>query len=227
MGHTFLRETDKSRKYIAFFDLDRTIITINSGRTLVRYAYEQGLMPVNDLIKGIYLSLLYRLNLMDASRIVDSMVTWAKGVPEAMLKKVSDDMFKASLINSINTRVVSEITAHKNNGGCVVILSSSIRPVCQIVAHHLGIDDVICSDLEVMDGIYTGYPEGKLCFGEEKTVRLNEYCRQKNSSPSDAWYYGDSFSDFHVLSAVGNPVCVHPDKKLKKAARARGWKILT
>jgi phosphoserine phosphatase len=72
----------------------------------------------------------------------------------------------------------------------------------------------------------TGLPVGHLCFGEEKAVRLQEYCARKNSLQSDAWYYGDSISDLAALNIVGNPVCVNPDKKLKKTAIERNWKIL-
>ena len=223
---TSLKDPDISRKYIAFFDLDRTIISINSGRSLVRYAYEQGLMTRSDLIKGMYLSLLHKLNLLKAAKIVDSMLIWVKGVPEEDLQRVTDKMFETYLMTSFNTGVISEMDFHKKNGGRVVILSSSIRPVCQRVAGHLGIDDVLCSELEIIDGTYTGHPEGPLCFGKEKTARLIEYCKVMDASPEDAWYYGDAFSDLDVLSIVGNPVCVNPDKKLKRAAIKRGWKIL-
>ena len=53
------------------------------------------------------------------------------------------------------------------------------------------------------------------------------YCDKNIYSASDAWYYGDSISDLTALKAVGNPVCVNPDKKLKKEALKRVWKILT
>jgi phosphoserine phosphatase len=65
-----------------------------------------------------------------------------------------------------------------------------------------------------------------LCFGPEKAVRLKEYCKINNSSPSDAWYYGDSISDLPALLSVGHPVCVNPDYKLKKSAIKRDWKIV-
>jgi HAD superfamily hydrolase (TIGR01490 family) len=226
MDHTLTRENNSTGNYTAFFDLDGTIISINSGRTLVRHAYKQGLMTRLDLLKGIYLSLLYRYNLMNASKIVDSMVGWVSGVSEALLYKASAEIFQTYILNSIRQTVKSEISFHKTNGGSVIILSSSIRPVCQLVSDHFEMDGIICSDLEVKDGNYTGLPSGPLCFGEEKTVRLLEYCRDRNVAPINAWYYGDSISDLHVLNSVGHPVCVSPDKKLKKTALQKGWKII-
>ena len=107
-----------------------------------------------------------------------------------------------------------------------MILSSALTTICRQMAENLNIDDIICSGLEVKNGYMTGRPLGHLCFGEEKAVRLKRYCEIFNFSLSEAWYYGDSISDLHALSVVGNPVCVNPDKKLKKAAKRRGWKIV-
>ena len=75
-------------------------------------------------------------------------------------------------------------------------------------------------------GVLTGEPIGKFCFGEEKVFRLIDYCQKNSVDPNNSWYYGDSISDLPVLSAVGIPICVYPDKKLTKAAKQRGWKIL-
>jgi phosphoserine phosphatase len=72
----------------------------------------------------------------------------------------------------------------------------------------------------------TGRPAGRLCYGDEKLNRLNGYCISNNTDQSAIWYYSDSISDLPVLSAVGKPVCVNPDRALKKEALKRGWKIL-
>jgi phosphoserine phosphatase len=53
------------------------------------------------------------------------------------------------------------------------------------------------------------------------------YCKKNNCSPLNSWYYCDSISDLPALEIVGNPVCVNPDRKLKKTAIKRGWKILS
>jgi HAD superfamily phosphoserine phosphatase-like hydrolase len=107
-----------------------------------------------------------------------------------------------------------------------VILSSALKPICIEIAKILDIDDIICSDLEVKDGYLTGRPIGRLCFGEEKMIRLKEYCERNNAQASEAWYYGDSITDLPALSIVGNPVCVNPDNKLRMVAGKRGWRIL-
>lgn len=227
METTFSNDRNSGNKYIAFFDLDRTIISTNSGKTLIQQAYKYGLMTRMDLIRGGYISLLYRLDLKDTVKIIDSMVGWLKGVPESTIDELSAEMFKNYILKSVHREVKQEISYHKERGGKVVILSSAILPVCRNVADYLGINDIICTILETQNGIYTGHTNGPLCFGEEKSVRLIDYCSKNSIDPSISWYYGDSVSDLPALCIVGNPVCVNPDRKLKKAALERGWKILS
>ena len=226
METIFSNGRDPGKKYIAFFDLDRTVISSNSGKSLIQYSYKQGLMTLPDLLRGIYLSLAYRFELKDTTKIIAGMIKWMEGLTESKVFELSSDIFKNHILKSIRPEVNSEIIFHKTRGARVVILSSAILPICRNVADYLEMDDIICSVLEIIDGAYTGHAIGPLCFGEEKVVRLIDYCKKNEINPLDSWYYGDSISDLAVLSSVGNPVCINPDKNLKKEAYKRGWKTL-
>ena len=227
METIFSQDRNTQKNYIAFFDLDQTITRSISGRALARGAYRKGLLTDWDLINAIFLSLEFRLKLKDPSKIIDKMVSWVKGIPENSIVDLCSEVLQKVLLPSVYKEAVSEIEFHKAKNAKVVLLSSALTTVCQEMAIHLNIDDIICSELEVKNGYLTGRPIGHICYGEEKSIRLLEYCKRNNSSPLDAWYYGDSISDLRALHAVGNPVCVNPDKKLKKAAIKRGWKVLS
>lgn len=226
METIFSKDSNSGKNYIAFFDLDRTITKAISGNELARVAFRKGLMTSPALAHAIYLSLVYKLNLKDPLKIIDKMITWVEGIPENTMFDLCSEVFREVLFPSVYVKARSEIKIHKENYAKVVILSSALTPICQEMAKNLGMDDIICSDLEVNNGYLTGRSRGRLCFGEEKMSRLREYCEINNTETSDAWYYGDSISDLSVLSSVGNPVYVNPDRKLKKAALKRGWKIL-
>jgi HAD superfamily hydrolase (TIGR01490 family) len=226
METTFSKENNPRRTYIAFFDLDRTITAAVSGNALIRAGFNKGLMSFTDLANAVYLSLAYRLNLRDPLKIIDEMVSWTKGIPVTTMNDLCSLVFNETLFPSVYPEARSEIKYHKDRNAKVVLLSSALTPICRDMAENLEFNDILCSDLEAKNGYLTGHPVGHLCFGEEKEVRLKEYCEINNSSASDAWYYGDSISDLAALISVGNPVCVNPDKKLKKEARMRNWKIL-
>ncbi len=227
METTSLENNNTGTNYIAFFDLDRTIISLNSGKVFVKHAFKQGLMKVSDLIKAFFLLILYSLKLIDSTKIISSVVNWLKGVPVETIDLMTSEIFTDYLLESIHGDVITEISMHKKNGARVVILSSSIPPVCWKIAEHLGMDDVICSRLEVVNGIFSGQPDGTFCFGKEKANRLIDYCEKYNVNHYDSWYYADSTDDIPALSIVAKPVCINPDMRLRKEALRHKWTILT
>ena len=73
MDTTFSEDKNKSNKHIAFFDLDRTLVSVNSGKVLIKTAYSKGYISRSGLIKAYWLSFLYKYELRDTLRIIDSM----------------------------------------------------------------------------------------------------------------------------------------------------------
>jgi HAD superfamily hydrolase (TIGR01490 family) len=226
METTILKDHNSGERYIAFFDLDRTIISENSGKILIQHAYKKGLISRRYILWGIYLSLLYRFGLKNPVSIIRTIAKWLNGTKESELNELSNEIFITHLKKSIRPEIEEKIRFHKKRGALVVILSSSVLPVCRVIADHLKMDDIICTVLETNNGIFTGHPGGAFCFNEEKVRRLTDYCEKNNTDPGAGWYYGDSIDDLPALSLVGNPVCVNPDKKLLKIASEKGWEII-
>ena len=216
---------DNEVRYIAFFDLDKTITKAISGRALARKAFSKGLLRGFRLLSALWYGTLYRLKLADPVTVTEKMAGWVKGLPEQAITDISAEVFMETMLPSIHPEVYEELNIHKNNNARTVILSSSITPICAAIADHLGIDDIICSSLESKDGVFTGKPVGRLCYGDEKLARIRDYCEKYNTNVSDAWYYGDSIMDAPPLGIVGNPVCISPDKKLRKIAEENHWRV--
>ncbi len=171
MGTISSKNNIPDTKYIAFFDLDRTIINTNSSKLIVMHAYKKGFIGKMDIIKGIYLSLMYRFDLMDTQKIIDNMVKWLTGISEVTMNDLFNGIFIDNLLQSIRQEVNSELIFHKKRNAKTVILSSALLPGCKAVADYLKIDDIICSDLEIINGIYTGRPRGKLCYKQYGNFR--------------------------------------------------------
>lgn len=225
METTSSEKNKNSKSYFAFFDLDHTITSSVSGKELVLGAFKKGLMSRTDLVSAIFLSLAYKMNLVNPSEAIDKMGAWVKGITTSTMENLCSEVFKETLLPSVYPEANSEIRLHKERNAGLIILSSSLSPVCRSMSEHLGMDDILCSELESAEGILTGRAIGKFCFGEEKAVRLRQYCEINNSKLEDAWYYGDAFADLPALSIVGHPVCINPERKLEKIAKKNGWKI--
>jgi HAD superfamily hydrolase (TIGR01490 family) len=225
MASTSSAENRSTKSYYAFFDLDHTLTDTISGRELALAAFRKGLMSFPDLADAIRLSLGYRMKFLIPDKAVARMAQWVKGISVATMEKLCNEVTEMKLIPAIYNEVKYELQLHRDNNAGLVILSSSIEPVCRRIAQIMEMDDAICTEMETRDGILTGRPAGNFCFGEEKAVRLREYCKKNNSKLQDAWYYGDAISDLHALSIVGHPVCINPEKKLRKIAMQNDWKI--
>jgi len=216
----------RNKDYAAFFDIDKTILSINSGPVLVREAYRRGLMSTSDLINALYLSFLHKFDLRDPLLLVIGMGSWLRGVRVEKLNTLSETIVNKHLIKSVRPEIISEIEFHKKNNGEIVILSSVLIQIGRLLGTYIGADNLICTSMEEDGGAFTGLPEDSYCIGDEKRVRLVRYCESRNYDLSEAFYYGDSISDLMALQVVGNPVCVKPDRKLSRIAHKEGWRII-
>jgi HAD superfamily hydrolase (TIGR01490 family) len=213
------------QKQIAFFDIDKTILRINSGEALIRHAYSKGLMSTIGILKAIYTGLQYKFGWKDTHKLILKMGSWLKGLSEEKFNRLSNEIFHKDILPNIRPNILKEINRLQEIGVEVVILSSAVKSICQPLGDHLKVDSVICTELEVRNGLFTGMPVGKFCFRDEKLIRLKEYCEDKNYNLKDVAYYADSIDDLPALEKVGYPVCIAPDKKLTRIALEKGWQI--
>ena len=212
-------------KYIALFDLDRTIFSINSSNYLVWHAFRTRKIGIPDLMHALYLAFLYRTGWRDTFHILNEMTSWIKGASERNMALMAEHLIKDKLLKKIRPQIFSEIQEHKEKGALVAILSAALPILCHPIASILKIDDVICTEMVIKNGIYTGKSKGQICYAEEKLNRLIAYCKIHGFSLEDAYYYADSISDIFVLEKVGFPVCIQPDRRLRKAAIKNNWPI--
>jgi phosphatidylglycerophosphatase C len=94
--------------------------------------------------------------------------------------------------------VVERLRWHQGEGHRTVIVSASLRPYLAPVARGLGIDHVICTELEAVDGTLTGRIAGANCRGPVKAERLGAWSRPDPAAT--LWAYGDSAGDDHLLA---------------------------
>lgn len=213
-------------RYVAFFDLDKTILKINSGAAFIRRAYKSGLLSNRKLIHAYCLATGYKFNLIDPPAIIEKLNGWLANMHVNDMETLCKEIVEKDLIPAIRPEIVIEIKRHKEQGADLVILSSVMDSICLRLAKHLEMHSVICSEMEVVNQHYTGRPIGRFCFRDEKLVRMNQYLHDSDYAPEDCYYYADSIDDLPVLQSVGHPVCVNPDKALEKTAREKNWVIL-
>jgi HAD superfamily hydrolase (TIGR01490 family) len=187
----------KNSEYIAFYDLDHTILTGNSATALVEESRKRGVMSPGQYRHAVWLALLYKLNIGDPVKMITRMLSWLKGLKESEIKLLCEEIYQTIIQKTIRPAIIESFEMHRSSGGAVVLLSSATEPICEVVVRHLKLDAMICTRLEILNGAFTGQTQGRLVYGEEKKHRMLSFCAEHACDPGKAWYYGDSHTDCH------------------------------
>jgi HAD superfamily hydrolase (TIGR01490 family) len=114
---------------------------------------------------------------------------------------------------------------HRAQGDKLLIITATNRFITEPIAKRYGVDKLLATEPEIVDGEYTGGVNGIPCFQAGKVEQLNNWLAKENQTLDGSWFYSDSHNDLPLLEQVDHPVAVDPDDKLKSHARAMGWPI--
>ena len=211
----------------AFFDFDETIIDINSSKVGFKWLYKNKMLSIWFIIKVFITGLLYEINLISEKRMADGMVIFYKGKKLSFFAERAEEFYHDLLKPHLVPKIVEKLNYHRKQEHILIIVSGSIRYYLEPVAKDLGIDHLICTDLEEgSDGLLTGKPTGQICIGEYKQKMTKQLIDDLNIDLDKSFAYGNSQADIHLLKMVGNPVAVEPNIPLKKVAHKNNWQIL-
>ncbi len=213
-------------KPAAFFDLDDTlIIGTNSLLLYVKYLVKKKQMRKRDILRGIYLSLLHKLNLVDIEKLLDNFVLPYAGRPATDIENLVKQWFEEQVTTHLSQEAKKFVQEHKAQGHTTILLSNSSQFICQLVANYYQLDFSLSSIIEIKDGKLTGKMKKPLCYQEGKVIYATAFAQQNNIDLSKSYFYTDSYSDLPMLQAVGHPRIINPDPILKRYAKKMNWNI--
>ncbi len=118
------------------------------------------------------------------------------------------------------------VDKHRKQGNTLLIITATNRFITAPIARAFGIDHLLATEPEMIDGRYTGKVSDVPCFKEGKVIRLQRWLLEHNATLSDSWFYSDSHNDLPLLNLVTHPVAVDPDAILHQTAQQQRWPIL-
>ena len=142
-----------------------------------------------------------------------------------LLRAVVVETLHESIDPTVYAEAVALIEEHHAAGRDVVVVSASGAEVVEPIAAILGADRVIATRMTVVDGRYTGEIDF-YAYGEHKAEAMRQVAAEGGYDLADCYAYSDSITDLPMLSAVGHPTAVNPDRGLRKAALEHGWPVL-
>ncbi|MFG3257428.1 HAD family hydrolase [Streptomyces sp. NPDC048172] len=215
----------------AFFDVDGTLIAVNSMAAFLRHhfraagrppsAYEHALGRLRDLVQR-------GLPRAEVSR---AYYRYYAGARTRDLAAQGREWFAAELAAAVAAGhgdgpfvpgTLAALQEHRRRGALIVLVSGSFAPCLDPVAHLLEADAVLAARPEAVDGVLTGRLLATMT-GDEKAVAVRELLAARDIPAGRCHAYGDHVSDLPMLRAVGHPVVVGDDPDLTRLADAWRW----
>ena len=222
-----IRDVASNGAEAAFFDLDKTIIAKSSALAFGRPFYSSGLIDRRAVLKSAYAQFMFSLQGADAAqmdKMRDSMAKMCKGWDVAQVTQIVDETLHDLIDPIVYAEAVDLIELHRAAGHDVVIVSSSGAEVVGPIGKLLGVDHVIATQMEVVDGRYTG-TIAYYAYGPNKAAAITDLAAQRGYDLVGSFAYSDSITDLPMLELVGHPNVVNPDRALRKIAVERHWPI--
>jgi phosphatidylglycerophosphatase C len=127
----------------------------------------------------------------------------------------ADDTFAAWL----RPDTLARLRWHQSEGHTTAIVSASLGPYLHPLGKLLGVDHVLCTELEHDDatGVLTGRFAGENCRGPEKVARLQAAI---GTRPAEVWAYGDSAGDREMLAWADHAQLIRRRGQITSAPRS-------
>ncbi len=179
-----------------------------------------------QLLRLGWWTLQYKLAIIDMDSAVRLLVEDMRGMREADLVAECDRWYEEMVAPCIAPRARERIAEHLAQGHVAAILTASTCYVGRPVARHLGLgSNALCTQLEVADGLFTGRCVEPVCYGQGKVHWARAFAADHGVDLAQSYFYSDSYTDLAMLEAVGRPVAVNPDARLRRHAQKVGWPV--
>jgi HAD superfamily hydrolase (TIGR01490 family) len=211
----------------AFFDMDLTLLAINSGREWIRFLRRRGEMSFFEMLRALGWIAQYRLAILDIDAITTKTVGDMRGDPEQEMIDKCRIFFDEIVAPSITRAGFDAIARHRRDGHAIALLSGGTQYITELVAARLEIDHVLCNRLSVTDGAFDGTYRKPVCYGHGKVHYAEAFAQERGVDLDESFFYTDSFTDLPMLERVKHRRVVNPDARLLRHARKRGWSIET
>jgi len=138
------------------------------------------------------------------------------------------EYFVETLIKPITLNAAHDLVEqHRARGDTLLVITATNRFVTEPIVKLYGIDHLLATSPEFIDGQYTGKFIDTPCFQEGKVKQLQDWLDNTEHTLEGSYFYSDSHNDLPLLKLVEHPVAVDPDEKLRLVAEQEGWAIIS
>ncbi len=189
-----------------------------------------GLLSPTTVLRGMYAQAVYQLVGADHDRMEQmrhAMLELTRGWEAERIRRLVHETMEQVVAPLVYQEALDLFAQHRDAGRDIWVVSSSGEEIVVPFAGYLGIRNVIATISGVdEDGRYDGTLQFYAYAGNKATA-IRQVADARGYDLGDCYAYSDSITDLPMLSVVGHPMAVNPDRELRAAAQAMGWPYQT
>jgi HAD superfamily hydrolase (TIGR01490 family) len=213
---------------LAIFDLDNTLLGGDSDYLWGRFLCEKGIVDGRSYDReNLRFYEEYKAGTLDIHEFLRFSLRPLSGHDMATLAGWHLQFMKEKIEPIMLPKANALLEKHRAQGDYLLIITATNRFVTGPIAQALGVDELIATDPEIINGRYSGSVSGVPCFQQGKVTRLEQWLQQTGKNLAGSYFYSDSRNDIPLLEMVENPVAVDPDETLEDHANSKGWPIIS
>jgi HAD superfamily hydrolase (TIGR01490 family) len=215
------------KQNLALFDLDNTLLAGDSDYNWSLFLINQGLLDAKthqERNEQFYLD--YKNGHLDIYKFLEFQLKPLSQHTVAFLDALHLKFMDQVIRPMMTKKAQNLVDKHKAQGDLCLIITATNSFVTKPIANAYGIENLIGTDPEMLDGQYTGGVTGVPSFQEGKVTRINQWLAARGqtlSSFETSYFYSDSHNDLPLMKLVTNPVAVDADATLTEYAQQQGW----
>lgn len=217
------------RQKLTLFDLDNTLLSGDSDVLWCDFLIKQGILDCDEFsARNADMDARYKAGKARVREFSEFYVSTLAGRSAEDWQPLRDEFLASEIIPRIPQTARDLVRKHQDEDDLVAITTATNRFITELTARHLNVDHLIATEVETVDGRFSGRTEGQLNMREGKVVRLHAWLAARGTRRSnfEITAYSDSINDLPLLVAADMPIAVNPDEKLAQWALAGGHRVL-
>jgi HAD superfamily hydrolase (TIGR01490 family) len=216
---------------LAIFDLDGTLLAGDSDHQWGQFLIEEGLLDRDthtELNDRFYQD--YKDGKLDIMVFLTYQLKPLASHPRRQLNALHQRFMERKVRPMMTAKGRALVEKHREAGDLLVVLTATNSFVTAPIAREYGVENLIATDPEQLNGEFTGRVSGTPCFQQGKVNRLLEWLEARGQSLQsfrESWFYSDSHNDLPLMKLVSRPVAVDADPQLTEYAKANGWPLVS
>jgi HAD superfamily hydrolase (TIGR01490 family) len=216
---------------LALFDLDHTLIPFDSGMAWTRFLVREGALDASAEQRYLDFCHQYVAGTLDIRAMVRASLQPLAAFQPAQVAQWAA-RFERAIVAVLPPAMQALVQRHLAAGDLCAVVTATERLVAEPCTRAFGLEHLVCTEGERIDGRPTGNVVGLPCFREHKVTRVEAWLAGLVGVPpridafARSYFYSDSINDLPLLEAVTDPVAVRADARLRAHAHSAGWALL-